>query len=118
MVAGLTVAIVALPLSMAIASGVTPDRGLYAAIVGGFLVSTLGGNARRIADGGTRPQWSPDGTQIAYATGTSSAYLMHVADSRRIYVVDANGGEPRRIVPDFARIWYMTVPPLISAGKV
>ena len=37
-VAGLTVAIVALPLSMAIAiaSGVTPDRGLYAAIVGGF----------------------------------------------------------------------------------
>src|ERR1700730_15855204 len=45
-VAGLTVAIVALPLSMAIAiaSGVTPERGLYAAIVGGFLVSALGGS--------------------------------------------------------------------------
>ncbi|GAA0586305.1 SulP family inorganic anion transporter [Craurococcus roseus] len=45
-VAGLTVAIVALPLSMAIAiaSGLTPDRGLYAAIVGGFLVSLLGGS--------------------------------------------------------------------------
>ncbi len=44
--AGLTVAIVALPLSMAIgvASGVTPERGLYAAIVGGFLVSALGGS--------------------------------------------------------------------------
>src|SRR5471030_2641147 len=44
-VAGLTVAIVALPLSMAIAiaSGVTPDRGLYTAIVGGFAVSALGG---------------------------------------------------------------------------
>lgn len=44
--AGLTVAIVALPLSMAIAiaSGVTPDRGLYTAIVGGFLVSALGGS--------------------------------------------------------------------------
>lgn len=43
---GLTVAIVALPLSMAIAiaSGVTPDRGLYTAIVGGFLVSALGGS--------------------------------------------------------------------------
>ena len=41
--AGLTVAIVALPLSMAIAiaSGTTPDRGLYTAIVGGFLVSAL-----------------------------------------------------------------------------
>lgn len=45
-VAALTVAIVALPLSMAIAvaSGVSPDRGLYAAIVGGFLVSALGGS--------------------------------------------------------------------------
>jgi len=45
-IAGLTVAIVALPLSMAIAiaSGVTPDRGLYTAIVGGFFVSLLGGS--------------------------------------------------------------------------
>src|SRR4051812_47640885 len=45
-VAGLTVAIVALPLSMAIAiaSGAPPDRGLTAAIVGGFIVSALGGS--------------------------------------------------------------------------
>ncbi|KJC46720.1 sulfate permease [Bradyrhizobium sp. LTSP885] len=44
--AGLTVAVVALPLSMAIAvaSGVTPERGLFTAIVGGFLVSALGGS--------------------------------------------------------------------------
>src|SRR4051812_37076489 len=50
LVAGLTVAIVALPLSMAIAvaSGVSPDRGLYAAIVGGFLVSALGGSRFQI----------------------------------------------------------------------
>jgi SulP family sulfate permease len=49
-VAGLTVAIVALPLSMAIAiaSGVSPDRGLYAAIVGGFVVSLLGGSRFQI----------------------------------------------------------------------
>ncbi len=48
--AGFTVAIVALPLSMAIAiaSGATPDRGLYAAIVGGFLVSLLGGSRYQI----------------------------------------------------------------------
>jgi SulP family sulfate permease len=46
----LTVAIVALPLSMAIAvaSGVSPDRGLYAAIIGGFLVSALGGSRYQI----------------------------------------------------------------------
>ena len=45
-IAGLTVAIVALPLSMAIAiaSGTTPDRGLYTSIVGGFLISLLGGS--------------------------------------------------------------------------
>jgi sulfate permease, SulP family len=48
--AGLTVAIVALPLSMAIAiaSGTTPDRGLITAVVGGFLVSALGGSRFQI----------------------------------------------------------------------
>src|SRR6201996_9573570 len=50
MVSGLTVAIVALPLSMAIAiaSGVTPDRGLYTAAVGGFIISLLGGSRFQI----------------------------------------------------------------------
>ena len=48
--AAATVAIVALPLSMAfaIASGVSPERGLYTAIVGGFLVSALGGSRFQI----------------------------------------------------------------------
>ena len=48
--AGLTVAIIALPLSMAIAiaCGTTPDRGLYTAIVGGFLISLLGGSRFQI----------------------------------------------------------------------
>src|SRR6201997_5711226 len=50
LLAGLTVAIVALPLSMAIAvaSGVSPERGLYTSIVGGFLVSALGGSRWQI----------------------------------------------------------------------
>lgn len=50
LLAGLTVAIVALPLSMAIAiaSGVTPDRGLYTSIFGGFVVSALGGSRFQI----------------------------------------------------------------------
>ncbi len=49
-IAGLTVAVVAVPLSMAIAiaSGVSPDHGLYTAIVGGFLVSALGGSRFQI----------------------------------------------------------------------
>lgn len=48
--AGVTVAIVALPLSMAlaIASGTTPDRGLFTAIVAGFLISLLGGSRFQI----------------------------------------------------------------------
>src|SRR5277367_3046387 len=50
LMAALTVAIVALPLSMAIAvaSGVSPERGLYASIVGGFVVSALGGSRFQI----------------------------------------------------------------------
>ena len=48
--AALTVAIVALPLSMAIAvaSGVSPGRGLYTAVVGGFCVSALSGSRFQI----------------------------------------------------------------------
>ena len=49
-VAALTVAIVALPLSMAIAvaSGVGPERGLYTAIIGGFVVSLFSGSRFQI----------------------------------------------------------------------
>ena len=49
-IAGLTVAIVALPLSMAIAiaSGLGPDKGLFTAIVGGFIISAFGGSRFQI----------------------------------------------------------------------
>ena len=49
--AGLTVAIVALPLAMAfaIASGLTPEAGLWTAIIGGLIVSLLGGSNVQIA---------------------------------------------------------------------
>lgn len=48
--AGITVGIVALPLAMAfgIASGVRPEQGLFTAIIGGFLVSLLGGTKVQI----------------------------------------------------------------------
>ena len=51
-VAGLTVAIVALPLAMAlaIASGASPDKGLVTAVIAGFLISALGGS--RVQVGG------------------------------------------------------------------
>jgi len=50
LVAGVTVGLVALPLAMAfgIASGVTPQAGLYTAVVAGFLISALGGSRTQI----------------------------------------------------------------------
>src|SRR5262245_10376851 len=66
--AGLTVAIVALPLSMAIgvASGVPPERALYAAIIGGFLVSALGGSRFQIG--------GPAGAFIVLVSATVAQY--------------------------------------------
>ena len=86
-IAGLTVAIVALPLSMAIAiaSGVTPDRGLYTSIVGGFIVSALGGSRFQIGGpagafivlvSATVAQHGLDG--LLLATMISGAILMAV----------------------------------------
>jgi SulP family sulfate permease len=50
LLAGLTVGLVALPLAMAfgIASGVTPQAGIYTAVVAGFLISALGGSRTQI----------------------------------------------------------------------
>jgi len=58
-VAGLTVAVVALPLAMAlaIASGTTPEKGLHTAIIAGFLISFLGGS--RVQIGGPTAAFIP-----------------------------------------------------------
>src|ERR1700733_12636638 len=50
LIAGLTVGMVALPLAMAfaISSGVSPQAGIYTAIVAGFLISALGGSKTQI----------------------------------------------------------------------
>ena len=68
LLAALTVAIVALPLSMAfaIASGVSPERGLYTAIVGGFLVSALGGSRFQIG--------GPAGAFIVLVSATAAKF--------------------------------------------
>jgi SulP family sulfate permease len=58
-IAALTVAIVALPLAMAlaIASGVAPEKGLHTAIIAGFLISALGGS--RVQIGGPTAAFIP-----------------------------------------------------------
>ncbi len=67
-IAGLTVAIVALPLSMAIAiaSHATPAAGLYTAIIGGFLISALGGSRYQIG--------GPAGAFIVLVAGIIDTY--------------------------------------------
>lgn len=57
--AGLTVAVVALPLAMAlaIASGAAPEKGLHTAIIAGFLISALGGS--RVQIGGPTAAFIP-----------------------------------------------------------
>lgn len=66
--AGLTVGIVALPLAMAfaIASGVSPQSGIFTAIIAGFIVSALGGT--RVCIGG------PTGAYIVILFGIVSKY--------------------------------------------
>jgi SulP family sulfate permease len=67
-VAGVIVGVVALPLAIAfaIASGVTPDRGLYTAIIAGFLISALGGS--RVQIGG------PTGAFVVIVYGIVQKY--------------------------------------------
>lgn len=51
LIAGIIVAIIALPLSiaLALASGVGPERGIYTAVIAGFVISFLGGSQVQIA---------------------------------------------------------------------
>ncbi len=67
-VAGIIVGVVALPLAIAfaIASGVTPDRGLYTAVIAGFLISALGGS--RVQIGG------PTGAFVVIVYGIVQQY--------------------------------------------
>lgn len=68
LVAGITVGLVALPLAMAfgIASGVTPQAGIYTAVVAGFFISALGGS--RLQIGG------PTGAFVVIVAGIIAAY--------------------------------------------
>ena len=68
LIAGVTVGLVALPLAMAfaISSGMTPQAGIYCAIVTGFLISALGGS--RVQIGG------PTGAFVVVVSGIIAAH--------------------------------------------
>ncbi|MBR3810947.1 MAG: sulfate permease [Agathobacter sp.] len=70
-VAGIIVAIIALPLSiaLALASGVTPEKGIYTAIIAGFLISFFGGSRVQIS-----------GPTAAFATIVAGIVAQHGMD--------------------------------------
>ncbi|MFN7993355.1 MAG: protein kinase [Bryobacteraceae bacterium] len=64
------------------------------------VVQTLGGDPVMIAAGGRNPRYSPDGKWIAYWTGSGEGSF--APGSSHVFVVDANGGQPRPIHPEMA----------------
>jgi len=68
LLAGITVGLVALPLAMAfaIASGLTPQAGIYCAVVTGFLISAVGGSKTQIG--------GPTGAFVVVVAGIVAAH--------------------------------------------
>ena len=99
-VAGLTVGLVALPLAMAfgIASGVTPQAGLYTAVVAGFLISALGGSKTQI--GGPTGAFVVIVAGIIGRFGISGLALVTVMAGAMLVVMGVSGlGTAVRFIP-------------------
>ncbi|MGQ0733155.1 MAG: protein kinase domain-containing protein [Acidobacteriota bacterium] len=68
---------------------------------GVYVMPSLGGNARLVAERGRRPRFSPDGNRIAYWTGPWLSGQGSRAPGFAVFTVPANGGQPARIAEDF-----------------
>jgi len=99
-VAGVTVGLVALPLAMAfgIASGVTPQAGIYTAVVAGFLISALGGSRTQI--GGPTGAFVVIVAGIVARFGMSGLALVTAMAGLMLIVMGATGlGTAVRFIP-------------------
>src|SRR5689334_25058086 len=76
LIAGVTVGLVALPLAMAfaISSGMTPQAGIYCAVVTGFVISALGGSTVQIG--------GPTGAFVVVVSGIIATYEIGRASCR------------------------------------
>src|SRR5205807_979340 len=99
-IAGITVGLVALPLAMAfaISSGMSPEAGLYTAIVAGFLISALGGSSTQIG--------GPTGAFVVIVFGiiakydVSGLFLCTIMAGVMLLVLGATGlGSAVRFIP-------------------
>jgi SulP family sulfate permease len=100
LVAGITVGLVALPLAMAfaIASGLTPQAGIYCAIVTGFLISALGGSKTQI--GGPTGAFVVVIATIVAAHGVDGLFVCTVMAGVLLVVMGATGlGTAVKFIP-------------------
>jgi len=99
-IAGITVGLVALPLAMAfsIASGLTPQAGIYCAIVTGFLISLLGGSKTQI--GGPTGAFVVVVGGIVAAHGVDGLFMCTVMAGFLLIVMGATGlGTAVKFIP-------------------
>src|SRR5882724_10395503 len=91
LIAGLTVGLVALPLAMAfgIASGVTPQAGIYTAVVAGFLISALGGS--RVQIGGPTGAFVVIVSGIVLKHGLSGLLMVTAMAGVMLFAMGATG---------------------------
>lgn len=91
LIAGITVGLVALPLAMAfaIASGLSPQAGIYCAIVTGFLISALGGSKTQI--GGPTGAFVVVVAGIVAAHGVSGLFMCTVMAGVLLVLMGATG---------------------------
>ncbi len=99
-IAGLTVGLVALPLAMAfgIASHVTPEAGIYTAVVAGFLISALGGSRTQI--GGPTGAFVVIVAGIVTKFGMSGLLMVTTMAGAMLVVMGATGlGSAVKFIP-------------------
>jgi SulP family sulfate permease len=100
LVAGVTVGLVALPLAMAfsIASGLTPQAGIYCAIVTGFLISLLGGSKTQI--GGPTGAFVVVIAAIVAAHGVDGLFMCTMMAGVLLVIMGATGmGTAVKFIP-------------------
>ena len=98
--AGVTVGLVALPLAMAfaIASGLTPQAGIYCAVVTGFLISALGGSKTQI--GGPTGAFVVVVAGIVAAHGVDGLFMCTVLAGILLVILGATGmGTAVKFIP-------------------
>jgi SulP family sulfate permease len=99
-IAGVTVGLVALPLAMAfgIASGVTPQAGLYTAVIAGFLISALGGS--RVQIGGPTGAFVVIVAGIIAKFGVSGLLVVTLMAGAMLIIMGATGlGTAVKFIP-------------------